>query len=138
MLWTIEGPSSKPDWRKRISLHGPQMKSVVFSSWVRGSMSFGIPALNHSFSVVTAASILQKQSSEISRFARRAIKRVRIAGKPGQPRGKLRKKKKTVLLIHERPVIHPTNVPNGATFKGFCRYTVQEIIFEPHNIQYHL
>ena len=32
----LEGPKSKPDWRKRIGPHDPQMKSVVFSSWVRG------------------------------------------------------------------------------------------------------
>ena len=134
----LEGPSSKPDWRKRIGPHDPQMKSVVFSSWVRGEPSFGIPALRHCFSAVTAVSILQERSSEISRFARLVIKIVRRVGKPGQPRGKLRKKKKTVLQIHEKPVIHPTNIPNGAKFKGFCRYTVQEIIFEPHNIQYHL
>ncbi|MFZ0034421.1 MAG: transposase [Sedimentisphaerales bacterium] len=134
----LEGPRSKPDWRQRVGPHDPRMKSVVFPLWVGDSMDRGIPALRRSFSTVTAASILQKRSSEISLFARKVIKRVRIAGKPGQPRGKLRKKKKTVLEIHASPVIYPANVPDGATFKGFCRYTVQEIIFEPHNIQYHL
>lgn len=134
----LEGPGSKPDWRKRIGLPNPQMKSVVFSSWVKNSMNFDIPDLRNCFSVVTALSILQKRSSEISRFARPIIKRIKRVGKPGQPKGKPRKKKKTILQIHERPTIHPTNVPDGAKFKGFCRYTVQEIIFEPRNIQYHL
>lgn len=133
----LEGPSSKPDWRKRIGPYDHQMKSVVFSAWVRNSMSFDVPSLHH-YSAITAASMLQERSSEISRFARLVIKRIRRIGKPGQPRGKLRKKKKTVLQIHERSVIHPAHVPNGAKFKGFCRYTVQEIIFEPHNIQYRL
>src|SRR5271156_2270500 len=133
----LEGPGSKPDWRKRIGPYDHQMKSVVFSAWVRGEPSFEI-FLRHCFSVVTAASILQEQSSEISRCARLVIKRIKRVSKPGQPRGKLRKKKKRVLQIHERSEIHPTHIPNGAKFKGFCRYTVQEIIFEPHNIQYHL
>lgn len=133
----LEGPGSKPDWRKRI---GPdhQTKSVAFSSWVRSSTSFDIPPLCPCFSTIAAVPVLQERSSAISRFARLVIKRVRRVGKPGQPKGKLRKKKKTVLQIHEKPVIQPTNLPEGAKFKGFCRYTVQEIIFEPCNIQYHL
>ncbi len=134
----LEGPSSKLDLSKRIGPHDPQMKSVIFSSWMSGSTSFDILFLPHRFSIVTAVSILQERSSEISRFARLIIKRVRRVGKPGQPRGKLRRKKKTVLQIHETLVIHPTNVPSEAKFKGFCRYTVQELLFESCNIQYHL
>jgi len=61
---------------------------------------------------------------------------VRRIGKPGQPRGKPRKKKKTLLEIHEKIVIQPESIPEGAVFKGYKPYLVQEIIFESHNIQY--
>jgi hypothetical protein len=134
----LEGPNSRPDWRKRISPHNHQMKSIVFSPWVMGATNFDISFPHHHFSTVTAVSLLQERSLEISRLARLVIKGVKTVGKPGQPRGKPRKKKKTVLPIHERPIIQPMNVPEGAKFKGFCRYTVQEIIFESRNIQYQL
>ena len=59
-------------------------------------------------------------------------------GKPGQPKGKLRKKKKTLLEIHDKPVIQPTFIPEVAIFKGYKLYTVQDIIFKPHNTQYQI
>jgi len=59
-------------------------------------------------------------------------------GKPGQPRGKLRKKKKTLLEIHDKPVIQPALIPEGAIFKGYKPYTVQDIIFRSHNTQYQI
>jgi hypothetical protein len=135
----LEGQNRKPDWHKRIGLHDNQRKMVLFSLWVKDSTNFDRLSLSSCFSMITAAdSILQKRSFEISRLARPVIKKIRRIGKPGQPKGKLRKKKKTLLQIHERPVIQPMNIPEGAVFKGFNRYTVQEIVFKPYNIQYQL
>jgi len=58
-------------------------------------------------------------------------------GKPRLPRGKHpRKKKKTLLEIHQEQVIQPADIPAGATFKGYKRYTVQDIIFKPLNTRY--
>ena len=41
-----------------------------------------------------------------------------------------------MLDIHNRPIIQPTNIPEGAIFKGFKRYTIQDVVFKPHNTQY--
>lgn len=133
----LEGSSSKPDWRKRIGPYNSQEKSILFSLWVKNSTNLDIPSPRE-FSTTLASSILEGRSLEISRFARLIIKKVRRIGKPGQPKGKLRKKKKMLLQIHEKPVIHPKDIPEGAKFKGFNYYTVQEIIFQSNNIQYQL
>ena len=134
----LEGPNSRPDWRKRIAPIDYQRNSVLFALWVKSSTNFDIPSLCHCFTVIASAvAILQKRSLEISRLGRLVITKVRRVGKPGQPKGKPRRKK-TLLQIDEKPVIQPVNIPEGATFKGFKRYAVQEIIFKPHNIQYHL
>jgi hypothetical protein len=73
---------------------------------------------------------------DISRFAKIVIKNVRRVGKSGQPKGKPRKKKKTLLEIHEKIVVQPKSIPEGAVFKGYKPYTVQEINFNSHNTQY--
>jgi hypothetical protein len=135
----LEGPNSKPDWRKRIGPHDNQRNSILFALWVKNLINFDIPSLHNCFMVIASAvAILQKRSLEISQLAKLIIRKIRRVGKPGQPRGKSRRKKKTLLQIHEKPVIYPVNIPEGATFKGFNRYTVQEIAFKPHNIQYQL
>jgi hypothetical protein len=135
----LEGSNSRPDWRKRIGPHDNQMKTVLFSLWVKEPKNFDVPSLHNCFSVITSSvAICQKGSLEISRLAKSIIKKVRRSGKLGQPMGKPRKKKKTILQIHEKPIIQPINIPEGAVFKGFNRYTVQEIVFKPHNIQYQL
>ena len=135
----LEGPDSKPDWRKRISPNGPQNKIVVFSSWMQNSTNVGLSSLHNCFSAIASENHpLQKGSLEISRLARSGIWTISKVSKSGQPKGKSRKKKKTVLQIHERPVIQPTNIPVGAKFKGFCRYTVQELVLGSHNVQYQL
>jgi hypothetical protein len=135
----LEGQNRKPDWHKRIGPHDNQRKTVLFSLWVKDSTNFDMPFLHQSFSAITTVvAVLQKRSLEISRLARSVIKKVRRLGKPGQPKGKPRQKKKTLLQIHEKPVIQPVNVPENAIFKGFNRYTVQEIVLKPHNIQYQL
>lgn len=133
----LEGQNRKPDWHKRIGLHDGQRKTVLFSLWVYVE-SLERLSLHVSFSeIATAALTLRTRSLDISRLARRVIKKVRWIGKPGQPKGKPRRKK-TSLQIHETLVIQPINIPEGAIFKGFKRYTVQDIVFESHNIQYQL
>jgi hypothetical protein len=134
----LEGPGSNLDWRKRIGPWDNKQRTVLFSLWVKNSTNFDTPSLSNFSATLIVGSILQERALEISRLTKQVIKKVKRIGKPGQPRGKLRKKKKTVLLIHEKPVIHPQNIPEDAKFKGFNRYTVQEIIFKPHNIQYQL
>ena len=133
----LEGFGSKPNWRKQIGPYNNQGKSILFSLWIKNSTSLDIPSLKE-FSSPLAGSILEERSLEISQLARLIIKKVRRIGKPGQPRGRSRKKKKTILQIHEKPVIQPKDIPKGAKFKGFNRYTVQEITFKSHNIQYQL
>lgn len=133
----LEGQNRKPDWHKRIGPHDGQRKTVLFSLWVYAE-SWEKLSLYVSFSAIaTAVLTLQTRSFEISRLARGVIKKVRRIGKPGQPKGKPRGKK-TWLHIHETPVIQPINIPEGAVFKGYKHYTVQDIVFEPHNIRYHL
>ena len=133
----LEGSNSKPHWRKRIGPRNNQEKSILFSLWVKNSTNLNILPLR-SLSTAFAGSILEERSLKLSRLARLIIKKVRRTGKAGQPRGKSRKKKKTILPIHEKPVIQPKDIPEGAIFKGFNRYTVQELIFKSYNIQYQL
>lgn len=133
----LEGQNRKPDWYKRIGLHDGQRKTVLFSLWVYAE-SLERLSLNVSFSAIAkVALVLRTRSLDISRLARLVIKKVRRIGKPGQPTGKPRRKK-TPLQIHETAVIQPMDIPEGAVFKGFKRYTVQDIVFKPHNIQYQL
>ena len=136
----IEGPNRKPDWHKKISWHDGQIKTVLFSAlWAQGAENFDRPSLCGRLSATATLSLaLRTRLLDISQLAKAVIKKVRRLGKPGQPRGKPRKKKKTLLQIHEQTEIHPIHVPEGAEFKGFQRYTVQELIFKPHNIQYQL
>ena len=60
-------------------------------------------------------------------------------GKSKVSRGKHpRKKKKTLLRIHEEKIVQPASIPEGAIFKGYKPYTVQDIIFQSHNTCYKL
>jgi hypothetical protein len=47
-----------------------------------------------------------------------------------------RKKKKVSLQIHQEQVIQPSNIPEGAIFKGYKSYAVQDIIWKPNNTRY--
>jgi Transposase IS66 family len=134
----LEGPGSKPDWRKQIGPHDYRGKPIRFSLWATGFTFFGVPSFHGFPSVTLGLPTSQERTLEITRLARQVIKKIRRAGKPGQPRGKTRTKKKAVLQIHEKPVIHPQNVPKDAIFKGYTYYTVQDIILQPHNVQYQL
>ncbi len=124
-------------WRTRIRRNNNKWKALPFSLWVKISTNPATPSLGKSCKTCLG-SISDGCLAEISRLAGQIIKRARRPGKPGQPKGKGHKKKKTLLQVHEKPVIQPKDVPEGAKFKGYKRFTVQEIIFEPHNIQYYL
>lgn len=134
----LEGQNRKPNWHARIGLHDGQMKTVLFSLWVKGTVIVDRALLHGRLSPATSSTTLRKRLLDISRLARKVIRKTRRLGKPGQPGGTPRKNKRTLLQIHKKPVIHPINVPEGAEFKGFQRFTVQELIFEPHNVQYQL
>lgn len=134
----LEGPNSKPDLRQKIGPGNAQSKiSNMFSWCVRSLINGNVPSSLHS-ARISIAFASQTQALKISKWARSVIKETKRIGKPGQPRGTLRKKKKTVLPIHEIQVIQPENIPEGAKFKGYRHYAVQEIIFRSHNIQYQL
>ena len=134
----LEGQKRKPDWHTKIGLHKNQRKIILFSMWVKGAESSELVSLNKCFSAfVKIDPILQVRLLEISKIARLLIKKIRGIGKPGQPKGKPRKKK-TMLQIHEKTVIQPMNIPEEAIFKGYSRYTVQDIVFKPHNTKYYL
>ena len=55
------------------------------------------------------------------------------------PRGTHPRNKKTnKLQVHSKQRIKPESVPAGAIFKGYQKYTVQNITLESHNIVYEL
>lgn len=89
------------------------------------------------FKIISSPTLpLHVRALGISRLAKHVIKNVRRTGKRGQAKGKPRKKKKTILEIHEKIVIQPESIPEGAVFKGYRSYMVQDIIFKNHNTQY--
>jgi hypothetical protein len=56
---------------------------------------------------------------------------------PKMSRGKHpRKKKKTLLQIHQEQIIQPSNLPGDAIFKGFKSYDVQDIVFKSNNTRF--
>jgi hypothetical protein len=129
----LEGQARKPNWRKRIGPYNARMKPFLFSAWFKQGF---FPNTLSTFTAQANVAVASKRLSTITSCACRTIKKVRRLGKPGQPRGKPRQKKKTVLKIHEERLIQPDGVPKDAVFKGYNRYTVQDLSIEPHNIQY--
>jgi hypothetical protein len=134
----LEGPGSKPDWRKHITLHTNQKKSMLFLSLMKPLSHFEHRLLSELAAVLIRGSLREQRALDISKLAKTVIQKIRRLGKPEQPKGKLRKKKTGMLVIHESRVIKPENIPENARFKGFNRYTVQEIVFKAHAIQYQL
>lgn len=60
-------------------------------------------------------------------------------GKNRLSRGKHPRRKKTnQIKIHIRNRIKPESIPEGAIFKGCQKFTVQDIILQPHNTVYEL
>ena len=82
----LEGPNSKPDWRKRIGPYDNQTKCTLFSLWIKNSINLDVSS-RKSFSDVFVVSISKGRPLEISRLARLIIKKVRWTGRPGQPQG---------------------------------------------------
>jgi hypothetical protein len=56
-------------------------------------------------------------------------KKKRRRGKPSRPR-------LSELTIHREVVLHPDNLPEGATLKGYEPYVVQELILRTENTRY--
>lgn len=133
----LEGQKKKADWCARFQRNYKEEKPILFTLWVKRIDDCTTTSAQFCFSAVAdATTSLQTSACNISRLARLAITNANRKKKRGQPRGKPRKKKKTVLTIHEKIVLQPTHIPEGAEFKGYKPYTVQDIIFQPHNTQY--
>lgn len=131
----LEGQKCKDIWRKRFQRNSGKWKSILFTSWSKSSISGKIPSILCN-PIANATPLLQLKSYDISCLAKSVIKNVRRKGKPGQPKGKVRKKKKGKVEIHQRVKLQPANIPEGAVFKGYKPYLVQDIIFQPYNTLY--
>lgn len=81
---------------------------------------------------------LQAVAKKITRLTRRICKALKRKSKPGQPAGKKRQSKKNRLHIHEIKTIDPKELPEGAVFKGWKSYAVQELSIQPCNTLYKL
>jgi hypothetical protein len=53
-----------------------------------------------------------------------------------RPRGKPAGPKNTQLTIHREVPLHPATLPEGATFKGFEPYVVQDLLIQGDNTRY--
>jgi len=131
----LEGQKRKDIWRKRFQRNSEKWESILFTSWVKSSISSKMPLVLFG-SITNSIPSLQLKADDISRLAKPVIKNIRRKGKPGQPKGKVRKKKKGKIEIHQRVKLQPENIPEGAVFKGYKPYLVQDIIFQPYNTLY--
>lgn len=135
---SLEGTKGKKKLHERFKRIPKPEKSIVFAFWVNNFVS-SIKLLSRLrvSKIAHANSTLQIRGYGISRLAKSMVKKVkRKRSKPGQPNGKPRHKKKGKLEIHNQVDIHPPNIPEGAEFKGYKPYFVQEIIFQPYNTLY--
>lgn len=134
----LEGSKSKGKWHERFKRIPKSEKSIVFAScfnhfarsmtpykWFRASK------------IANANATLQIRAYDISRLSKPIVKKVKSKrSKPGQPNGKPRLKKKGRVEIHNQVDIHPPSIPEGAVFKGYKPYLVQDIIFQAYNTLY--
>ena len=56
--------------------------------------------------------------------------------KPSRRPGSTKRNKTDEIVIHDTIVIKAENIPEGSAFKGYENYTVQGLIFKPHNTLY--
>ena len=108
--------------------------------------------------VVTLLEIIQLQQEQIQalkdEIARLKGQKPRLKIKPsklekgadkkkrkevhGKRPGSLKRSKTADLEIHQTVIISPDNLPEGSKFKGYQDYTVQDIVFRPHNTRFRL
>lgn len=129
----LEGPKSKKKWKERFTKI--LEKLIVFASWIEDFASCVTPfAWFCTSKIANARATLQTRAYDISRLVKPIVKKVkRKRSKPGQPNGQLRCKKRGHIEIHNRMNIRPENISEGAVFKGYKPYLVQDIIFQPYN-----
>jgi Transposase IS66 family len=135
---SLEGTKGKKKLNERFKKIPKTEKSIVFASYVNNFVSSIKPLSWFRVSKIAQAnSTLQIRGYGISRLAKSIVKKVkRKRSKPGQLNGKPRHKKKGKLEIHNQVDIHPSNIPEGAVFKGYKPYLVQDIIFQSYNTLY--
>ena len=135
----LEGQKQKTEWHARFQRTAPSGKCIVFNDWIFSGLQEELFLQPHSFAAISAESAsLQSRVFDISWRAQWIITHTRRIGKKGQPKGTARKKKKTILKIHKKSIIQPEIIPEGAEFKGYKPYTVQDIVFEVSNTQYQI
>jgi hypothetical protein len=134
----LEGCKSKKKWHERFKRVLNPEKSIVFASCINHFVSFVRSSTwFYASKIANTNAPLQIRAQDISRLTRSIVKKVkRKRSKPGQPSGKQRCKKKGHLEIHNQIDIHPENIPEGAEFKGYKPYLVQDIIFQSSNTLY--
>ena len=116
----LEGSKKKEDWHNRFRRNFKNAKPLLLDSWMLFPLSGEIQLCTDRFKVIANLShSFQARAIQISLLAKSVIKKVKRVGKRGQPKGKPRKKKKTLLKIHETLVIQPVLIPEGAVFKGY-------------------
>ena len=134
----LEGGKSKTKWHERFKRVFKAEKSIIFTSCIN-HFAGSIPPSTR-FRAVKVADVnptLQIRAYDIARLSKPIVKKVKSKrSKPGQPNGKPRRKKKGRVEIHNQVDIHPPNIPEGAIFKGYKPYLVQDIVFQPYNTLY--
>jgi Transposase IS66 family len=134
----LEGPKSRQKWHERFKKILKPEEAIPFASWLNNPVCSITPSeWFRASKIANANPVLQIRVLTISCLAKSIVKKVkRKRSKPGQPNGKPRSKKKGHVEIHNQVDIHPANIPEGAAFKGFKPYLVQDIVFQPYNTLY--
>ena len=102
----LEGKNRKPDWHKKFGLYNGQGKSVPFSLWTKNLANVNSsPIFSHFSRIAIVTKTLQKRSLEVSKLAILVIRKVVRPSKPGQPKGKPRRKKRTILEVLHRSTV---------------------------------